>query len=86
MMENKILILFITCGIFAIAILFCYALIQDASWKSYERGAWAVVLHHKYFGNYGSKAYREVAYKWGDPQAKEDVEEILRIVKEKYRE
>lgn len=49
---------------------------------AYERGAHAVVQHHINFGGYGSKIYREAAFTWGDPQTKEDVEEIRKIAHE----
>ena len=57
---------------------FMYAWACKNEWKSYERGAWAIVMHHKAYGNYGSILYREKAFEWGDPQNKEDIEKIMK--------
>lgn len=46
----------------------------------YERGAHAVALHRKYRGTYGSRAYRDAAFKWGDPQDEEDLNKIYRYM------
>ena len=46
---------------------------------SYERGAWAVMMYHSEFGNYGSMEYRDAAFDWGDPQSLEDLNKILEI-------
>ena len=67
--------------IVVLAFVFCVA--YESKSKSYrnnyERGAWAVMMHHKCTGNYGSRAYRDVAYKLEDPQTCDDVQEIIRI-------
>ena len=59
---------------------------KENDFASYERGAWAVVQYHKYNGNYGSQAYREIAFKWGDPQDQKDVEEIDSLAYDKYKD
>lgn len=63
-------------------VLFSVQVREEKLRSAYERGAWAVVMHHKYFGDYGSFAYREAAYKWGNPQSKENVETIRRIAEQ----
>lgn len=45
--------------------------------SSYEAGAHAVMLHHKYKGDYGSGQYRRRAFAWGSPQNEGDVDTIL---------
>ena len=52
--------------------------------KAYDRGALAMALHHKCKGSYASMGFREVAFKWGDPQTEEDIDTILRLAEEKY--
>lgn len=47
----------------------------------YESGANAVMIHHKYRGTYGSRAYRDAAFEWGDPQDEEDLKKIEAIMK-----
>jgi hypothetical protein len=44
----------------------------------YESGAHAVALHHMYRGNYGSRAFRDAAFEWGDPQDEKDINEIYK--------
>ena len=56
---------------------------RKQSFSSYERGAWAIIQHHKYKGDYGSYLYRIESYKWGDPQNEQDVDDILEIVENK---
>lgn len=46
----------------------------------YESGAHAVALYHKYRGTYGSRAYRDAAFKWGDPQDEDDLKKIEEIM------
>lgn len=52
---------------------------RGKDWISYERGAHVIALYHKNRGNYGSKAFRDAAFKWGDPQDEEDLKEIEAI-------
>ena len=48
--------------------------INDAESKAFERGAHAVIVHHQYFQNYGSAAYRAAVFESGeDPQDSVDV-------------
>jgi len=47
----------------------------------YESGAHAVVLYHKYRGTYGSRAYRDAAFEWGDPQDEDDLRKIEAIMR-----
>ena len=54
-------------------------------WNNYESGAWAVVMHHRTYGNYGSQEYRRVAYEWGDPQTEEEVKMLINMVNERIR-
>ena len=49
----------------------------------YERGAHFIALYHSHRGNYGSKALRDAAFTWGDPQDEEDLAEIERIARGK---
>jgi len=46
-----------------------YSSFHRCAFGDFERGAHAVMIHHKYFGNYGSYGYRQRVFESGkDPQ------------------
>jgi hypothetical protein len=53
--------------------------IEQYGHGQFERGAWAIVQHHKYYGNYGSMYYRDrVFYSNDDPQDSVAVSKFLK--------
>jgi hypothetical protein len=64
-------VLFVIVGCFAAlcTALTIHDIIKQYGHEQFERGAWAIVQHHKYYGNYGSMYYRDrVFYSNDDPQ------------------
>ena len=78
-MIKIILVSIVVCLAALIAIPIIRSSIQRYGHGQFERGAWAVLQHHKAYGNYGSMYYRDrVFYSNNDPQDSGDVAEFIK--------
>lgn len=70
-----------------VAMFFCFGVGYFAGrptkaelFTQYERGAHVVALYHRENGVYPSSEFRSVAFEWGDPQTRADLDSIEQLV------